>query len=256
MRDDFIDDVESIVSNVENQSINAVNSTSSFIKEIDKTVDALHSNNTNLAHKALIDIKQASLVLKQEHQRLVSELSLAHEISGALNSELEDIQKDTFLDPLTGFYSRRAMLKRLSQWQKENTSQTFSLIVICVNQFEDLVDKFGPLISDVLLSKISNKVRSYIEGSGYPVRTGQEEFMLLLPKIDKALAFEIAEKIEHGVHKLRFVSSKTGIRLPQITVSLEVGQFNVSDEADAIIAKARKMLELSAGMDDEQLAFV
>jgi len=204
----------------------------------------------------LVDIKQESLTLKQEYERLVGELALAHDISSALNTELEDIQKDIFLDPLTGFYNRKAMLKRLGQWQKDATLKTFSLIIVRVNQFDDLVNKFGPLISDVLLSKISNKVRSYIEGSGYPIRTGRDEFMILLPKIEKSLAFEIAEKIEQGVHKLRFVSSKSGIRLPQITISLEVGQFSVADEADAIIAKARRMLELSNGAEDEQVAFV
>ena len=93
-----------------------------------------------------------------------------------------------------------------------------------------------------MLSKVANKVSSYIDDSGLAVRSGSDEFIILLPDLSTNNANEIANKIYQGVEKLRFVSSKSGIRLPKLTVSTAVGQFKVAEEANSIIKKSRQLL--------------
>jgi diguanylate cyclase len=52
-----------------------------------------------------------------------------------------------------------------------------------------------------------------------PVRTANDEFIVLLPDVDNAIANEIAEKIKQGIEKLRFVNVQSGVRLPKISIS-------------------------------------
>ena len=52
----------------------------------------------------------------------------------------------------------------------------------------------------------------------------------MLADIDPETANVIAEKVRNGVEKLRFVSSKSGIKLPTIDLSLGIAKH--SDEKD------------------------
>ena len=145
------------------------------------------------------------------------------------------------MDPLTGLYNRKALSKHLDLWLTEDPNQQVAAIVVCIDQLSEINKKFGHLISDVLLSKIASKVSSYVDDSGLPIRSGGDEFLLLLPGVDNGSAREIAGKIMQGVEKLRFVSSKSGIRLPQMTLSIGVENFNVAENANSILKKARSL---------------
>ncbi|MEO9509434.1 MAG: hypothetical protein ABJG28_09615, partial [Nonlabens ulvanivorans] len=59
------------------------------------------------------------------------------------------------------------------------------------------------------------------------------------PEVDESVANEIGEKIKEGVAKLRFVSSRTGVRLPQMTISVGVNNFKASQNVNAVISKTR-----------------
>jgi diguanylate cyclase len=159
-----------------------------------------------------------------------------------LQIELADIRKNIYLDPLTGLYNRKAMSKHLEEWFKEDPSKEIAAIVININQFTGVTNKFGSLISDVLLTKIADKVGSYVDDSGLPVRSAGDEFLILLPDIDRNIAQEIADKIRQGVEKMRFISSKSGIRLPQLTVSTGVNHFKASENVNMVINRTRKAM--------------
>ena len=55
------------------------------------------------------------------------------------------------------------------------------------------------------------KQGSYVGESGLPVRSAGDEFLILLPDVERNIAGEIAKKIKQGVEKLRFVNS--GLRM-------------------------------------------
>jgi diguanylate cyclase len=108
-------------------------------------------------------------------------------------------------------------------------------------------EQLGSLISDVLLTKVANKISSYVGESGLPVRSAGDEFLILLPDVERNIAGEIAKKIKQGVEKLRFVSSKSGTRLPQMTLSIGVSDYNVATSANSIVTQTRKLMRNIAG---------
>jgi diguanylate cyclase len=109
-------------------------------------------------------------------------------------------------------------------------------------------ESLGPLISDVLLTKIANKVSSYVGESGLPVRSAGDEFLILLPDVKRIVAGEVAEKIRQSVEKLRFITSKSGTRLPQMTLSIGVSDYNVATSANNIISQTRALINNNANI--------
>ncbi len=242
LRDEIIDDLDEVVTNVEKNSQKSSSSINKLISNLDSNIAQLQSSDKQKIISAANSIHHASKTFKQHQQKLAEHIALTRKKTLALQVELKEARKEIYLDPLTGLYNRKALSKHLDLWLTEDPSQQVAAIVVSVDQLSSINKKFGHLISDVLLSKIANKVSSYVDDSGLPIRSGGDEFLILLPGVDKSSAREIADKIMQGVEKLRFVSSKSGVRLPQMTLSIEVENFNVAENANSILKKARSLL--------------
>ncbi|GAA6205745.1 GGDEF domain-containing protein [Thalassotalea sp. SU-HH00458] len=241
-RDDIITDIDELITDVQSSNQHSVKYANGLIEKIDDSVTHLKSNNRQKINHAIQQIENASKSFKQKQQQLAKQLLISKKQSLSLQSELEEVKKEIYLDPLTGLFNRKALSKHLDQWTTEDPHKHVAAIVVSVDKLAHVNEKFGNLISDVLLSKIANKVGSYVGESGLPIRSGQDEFLILLPEVERTVAGEIAEKIRQGVEKLRFVSSKSGIRLPQMTVSLGVNDFKVSQNAQTVINYTRSLV--------------
>ncbi|MBA6378590.1 MULTISPECIES: GGDEF domain-containing protein [unclassified Colwellia] len=241
-RDELIDDLDDVVTHVEKNSQKSSQSINKLITTLDSNISDLQSADKEKIVVAVNSIRQASKAFKLHQQKFAEHISFTRKKTQALKVELKEVREEIYMDPLTGLYNRKAMSKHLDLWLTEDPSRQVAAIVVCVDQISEVNLQFGQLISDVLLSKIASKVISYVDGSGLPIRSGGDEFLILLPDIDKESAREIADKITHGVEKLRFVSSKSGIRLPQMTLSTGVDTFNIAENASSILKKSRLLL--------------
>ncbi len=245
-RDTILADIEGVISTVEDNSKKTMQTVNGFASVVDNNLVQLQSRDQVKSSQAMLMIKKASQRLKQQQKLLAQQLASSQQQTLSLKAELEETRKEVYLDPLTRFYNKTAMSNHLDAWLTEDPERKVAAIVINVDHFSQFNHKFGPLISDVLLSKIANKVSSYVDDSGVAVRSAGDEFIILFPDLEKGIAQEIALKIRQGVEKLRFVSSKSGIRLPQMTVSVGVEQFNVAEKAESMIKKSRNLLLIAA----------
>jgi diguanylate cyclase len=241
-RDEIIDDIEDIVCHMVKDNKTSSKCIEKLVTTLDNNIANIQSSNKETALTAIKLISQATKHFKIQQQKLAEHLVNSHQKSNNLKAELEEVRKEVYMDPLTGLYNQKAMSQNMDLWLTENPERQVAAIVINIDQFQDINQKFGSLISDVLLNKIATKVISYVGDSGLPIRSGGNEFLILLPDIKKDGAGEIAEKIRQGVEKLRFVSSKSGIRLPQMTLSIGVNDFNIKDNPNGVIKKTRLLL--------------
>lgn len=241
-RDDMLTDFDTLLNTVEDTTEESTSSVNGFISALDTNISDLKSSDGERSEAAYNNIAKASLDFKTQQQLLTEKLQECQQQSKALQNELEDVRQEMYLDPLTGLHNRKAMSKHIETWFKEDPNKGVAAIVVNINQYSQVTERFGSLIGDVLLTKIASKIESYVDDSGLPIRTGGDEFLILLPEIDARIASEIGEKIRQGVGKLRFISSKSGIRLPQMTVSVGVNQFRVSQNVNAIIDKTRRSI--------------
>ena len=242
-REEVITDVSNALHQVHVGTQRASHSISGFMQDIDKNIHYINSKDKAESSLATKRIYEASKKLRDQQQRLVTQLSVTQKNTKKLKQELEEIKKEIYLDPLTGLHNRKAMDKHIDMWLSQDPNKQVAAIVINIDEFTQIKERFGPLIGDVLLSKIAKKVNSYVGESGFPVRSSADEFLILLPEIQRDVASEIAEKIRQGVEKLRFISSKSGVRLPKMTISLAVNDFKLSENVNAVVSKTRNLLE-------------
>jgi len=127
-------------------------------------------------------------------------------------------------DPLTRLANRRKFDEMLYQeWYRcRRLHSPLSIIMADVDLFKKYNDTFGHKAGDLLLCRIAGVLEDHTKRIGdLAVRYGGEEFVLLLPNMDAASAFALAEKIRNTVSQ----TASTGvIRHPghRITVSLGV----------------------------------
>ena len=242
-RDDIVTDIDKITEQVQQSSQQTSQQAEQLISKIDKNSEYLFSPDKAKIKKALTEIHKASNHFRIQQGKLNLQLQQSQIQTQSLKKELGDISKEMYIDPLTNLYNRKALNKHVNDWINDDPNKPMAAIVINVDQLSLISEKYGSLISDVLLAKIANKVSSYMTESALPVRSAGDEFTILLPEIEEFTATEMAETIRQGVERLRFVSSKTGTKLPKITVSLGVNSFNLASDINDVINQTRELIK-------------
>ncbi|MDX3772678.1 GGDEF domain-containing protein [Chromatiaceae bacterium AAb-1] len=176
-------------------------------------------------------------------QQLQHQLELANQQSHQLRGELEETRQKQLQDPQTGLYNRIAMQNQVDIWLADYPDRTIAAIAIDLNNFSQFSRDYGHLVGDVILSRVARKISSYVQESGMPVRSGVEQFLLLLPDVDLRAASEIAEQVRKGVEKLRFISSRNKKALPKVTLSLGVTLYQATESWYQFLARTSEVLK-------------
>ncbi|GGO18103.1 diguanylate cyclase (GGDEF)-like protein [Deinococcus humi] len=100
-------------------------------------------------------------------------------------------------DPLTGLFNRRRLEDELAAQTAHASAsgEPLSLIVLDVDHFKRLNDTFGHDAGDAALVRLSAALRDMAPPGSTPARPGGEEFSLLLPGHDLAVASALAERL-------------------------------------------------------------
>jgi diguanylate cyclase (GGDEF)-like protein len=104
-------------------------------------------------------------------------------------------------DSLTGLPNKRAVADTLHRMlaQASRTLSPFSLLVLDLDRFKDLNDRFGHQVGDQALASVGAALRSALRDSDFAGRNGGEEFAVMLPNTDVAGALATAEKIRGAI---------------------------------------------------------
>lgn len=253
-REEIIDDMDELLTSVQSTCLQSSITTQNLTHGMEQDIAFLESGTPDEIKMAALRLKKASSALKAQQQKFAEQMMLSQQKTKSLKSELAEAKKDIYFDAITGFYNKKALNKHFDAWVTKNPNQQIGALVIDVDHFKEFGEKFGSLISDVILSKVANKIGSYVGDSGLPIRTGQHEFLILLPDVEYSVTAEIADKIRQGVEKLRFISSKSGIRLPQMTISLGVCEYKLNETVDALTSRAKLALRKAQQNGPNQLA--
>ena len=238
-RESMVVELDNVLRNLLKNSATSCAATKDFIHQLEHSIANLESVQDPIVHSEIQAICSASSAFADTQSKLQLQLTQSHQQSESLRQELKEIRKEIDLDPVTGLYNRKAISQHIEQWQSQDPNKRIAVIIINVDQLSDFSQRFGDLLGDVILSKIANKISSYVKNSGIPVRTGGDEFLILLPEMDESNAIEIADKINIGVQKLRFVSVQTGVRLPKLAISLGVSAGQLNEPIEQCIDKAK-----------------
>ena len=153
--------------------------------------------------------------LHDHNNKVVGYQSLREDIT--YRKELENLAA---YDKLTGLYNRRKFdeLLQIEMDRARRYNGHFSLILCDVDHFKEVNDKYGHLIGDQVLVKITESIKKSIRLSDILARWGGEEFAVLLPHTSQEDAEIVAEKIRYGVEETLFEC------VGRVTISCGVSQ--------------------------------
>ncbi len=159
------------------------------------------------------------------------------------NSQLfREVKDNSLRDGLTGCYNRTHTLEVIGTELRRarRTHQPVSLIMLDIDHFKQINDRFGHLCGDAVLATVGARMREALRGSDHKCRYGGEEFLVLLPETPIEGARRVAETLRRALAD-RIVTWKTE-RL-QITASFGVS-VALPSEADiqALIGRADQAL--------------
>jgi diguanylate cyclase (GGDEF)-like protein len=160
----------------------------------------------------------------------VSELKVLGE---TLNKAVEQIQirdskleQMTLSDPLTGLANRRCFDKALlREWFRAGPSgASLAVLMVDVDFFKLYNDTYGHLAGDECLRRVAQAVSSEAQSTlDVTARFGGEEIALLAPNIDRAKAFDLAERVVIAVRRLEISHAASPLRSVTVSVGLAVG---------------------------------
>ncbi len=161
-----------------------------------------------------------------------------------LKEEIETIRAEAALDPLTGLANRKTFDDALANALSENREKEryICLLMIDIDRFKVINDRFGHLVGDRVLRHIANVLTESVKGRDTVARFGGEEFAIILPETRPDGAQAVAENIRRTIEEARLRRSKDGELLGKITVSVGIAWAKPGYPAEGLIDLADQAL--------------
>ena len=107
------------------------------------------------------------------------------------------------LDPITGFLSRKSGLQAVMRAVATVNRNGSSLAVLWldVDRFRQINDSFGHVAGDAVIARIARRIRGVVSRAGEFLRMGSDEFVVLIPDLDRSGAEQLARELLIAVEK-------------------------------------------------------
>ncbi len=180
----------------------------------------------------------------QRHQTLFQELTGKLQ---TLRGELDEARREMELDPLTRLYNRKAFDEHLERIFELSmlSGQTACLLMLDVDHFKDINDRFGHPVGDLVLKRLADCcLHAFPRKADFVARYGGEEFVIILQETPLRTATALGERLLRAIRELRVehdqetVSFTASIGLAELDPHASPGQW--LREADSALYQAKR----------------
>ncbi len=161
-----------------------------------------------------------------------------------LHAHYEHALSSAISDGLTGLYNQTYFKKYLELELKRSLRQNYptSLLMLDLDDFKGLNDRFGHPVGDKVLQETARLIREAIREVDLAARYGGEEFAVVLPYSDAKGARVVAERILSALRALR-LENEMGPDHASITASVGIAACpDDARDARVLIQQADAML--------------
>jgi len=139
----------------------------------------------------------------------------------------QQIEKMATTDGLTGVFNRSHLMMRFQEelHQAKRLKHDLSCIIVDIDRFKAVNDKYGHLVGDEVLRGIASRIAGAIRAYDILGRYGGEEFLIVLPETDLDAARLAAERIRIGIKEAPICNV-------EVTVSLGIACRHEQDESE------------------------
>jgi len=197
-------------------------------ESVDRLVEAFDAGADDYLVKPVAQkVFFARLRAAQRVVRLQEELAYDREqllrFSKDLAASNERLQRLALTDALTELPNRRFAMERLEQeWAlSRRGDRALTCMMVDVDYFKSINDKFGHQAGDEALKCIANILRQSARTQDVVCRYGGEEFVVICPDTGIDAAYQCAERLRQNVAGLKFKNQGADIKL---TISIGVAE--------------------------------
>jgi two-component system, cell cycle response regulator len=130
-------------------------------------------------------------------------------------------------DELTGLYNRRYLLAHLDELIARSNGDGFgaALLLFDIDHFKRVNDTYGHASGDEVLRQIARRAQDSVRSDDLVARLGGEEFAVVMPETELAVAVAVANRLRFEVARRPFALCAGGAEL-EITISIGVTTAN------------------------------
>src|SRR5712691_195368 len=146
-------------------------------------------------------------------------------------------------DALTGLHNRRYMETHVGALvgQALSRGKPLTVLVLDIDYFKAVNDTHGHDAGDDVLREFALRLRKSIRGIDLACRYGGEEFVVVMPETDLAVATVVAERSRRRIASEPF-SVQQGARTIEVTISIGIAGLSGADTAASVIKRADQAL--------------
>ena len=201
---------------------------------------ASESDNVNTL-RLLVRLQAAELTRLADEAGQESE-ALAASLRGQvaeLTAGLRVARQEARQDTLTGLLNRRALEELMADSEKKETPRC--LILLDLDRFKSINDKFGYLAGDELLRQVALRIQSALLPACAAARWGGDEFVVIVDG-SLSMGMSIAQKLDQQLRsRYRLGEGKLADVFAQASVGLS--DWKRGESADTVIQRADMALK-------------
>jgi diguanylate cyclase (GGDEF)-like protein len=170
------------------------------------------------------------------------ELAEAHAQLESRTQQLEELQEQlrdqAERDYLTGLHNRRYLARELTNPAADNVGP-LSVAVVDLDHFKRINDRYGHSVGDQVLVRAAQLLSNVLRASDIVVRSGGEEFLVLMPRTDVNAAAAGCDRIRDAIREEPWDEIAAGMTL---TTSVGLATADTAGELEVLVKLADKRL--------------
>lgn len=159
--------------------------------------------------------------------------STSREVINELENKVELITEISETDDMLDIYNRSKFIEVLKGevYRCQRYNHSLSLIMLDLDCFKGINDKFGHQYADEVLIKVTDIIDNEIREIDLFARYGGDEFMILNPETKLEDAVKLARRLKDKVKNTNFA------KIDKLTISFGVVELKSKDDVDSFIKR-------------------
>ncbi len=189
-------------------------------------------------HRVQVAIKVIPLFEESERPVGAVEIFADRSDRALLLKELEELRKESLIDPLTGLGNRRFADISLASASRrlEAEGLPFGVLMLDIDHFKNINDTYGHPFGDRVLRMIGWTLANAVRRMDSAARWGGEEFVVIAPGADRSVLREMAERARVLVERSWIMND--GKERVSVTASIGGAVARKGESAESLVGRA------------------